>query len=619
MLGFGFLILSIIGLFLFLRVSRQQTSSLQTFAQTADPQLRVQNTTIVTAGGARFIVEGVNVEFYRDNGCAYVTENTWKQRNEMIAKMKQVGINAIRLNYSASWLSQGSNFQQFGQLMALFAQNGIYVMPTDHTYTGDVLANYDKTSFPLFKSIVEHARVNGYEKYLIMNPYNEPYGENENANTWSNWITANKETLRYLRQDLAFKGIVVLDTRSWAAAFDIPSLKQVQTYDASLLGGLANTVFSNHWYPNIGLSNVDATMNGASSVPLVIGELGQYNATPDTPQYVKDVFSRVIKTGIPNGHNGVFPWMWSWCDSNNMTAAWDNLVDLSTYGKLVVDTYYSQVSSVSVPASSPVVTSRPISATPTLTVTPKPSQTGVPTPTVTPKLTPTHTPKPTTKPTPTPTPRILPSTSTGSYPKVLPNTNPKIVLTEYKASSNGNVFLKAEIDASLTPTQVAFYVNGKWKARDLTYPYTFGSEEKGIPLSTAEPTEIRVVVYYNLWNYVDGKTVYYPAGVTAQQNGLFAAIEMEEEWPQGYCAKVVVKNLTDMRHDNWKVTFSLNQGKFSRFYGGTKVTTDGKTVVTPLKSISYLPAHGVNKAVDFCADKTGTNWQPSGFTAELVQ
>ncbi len=619
----GIIILGILAASIFMVASamKQKADSPDTHAQTADPQLRVQNVTLMTASGSRFIVEGVNVEFYRDNGCSYVTQNTWTQRNEMIAKMKQLGINAVRINYNASWLGQGNNFGQFSELMALFAQHGIYVMPSDHSYTGKALVSYATTSFPLFKKTVEHARVNGYEKYLIMNPYNEPYGEDENTNTWPNWISANKETLNYLRNDLAFKGVVVLDTRSWAAAFDIASQKQVQTHDASLMGGVPNVVFSNHWYPNIGLSNVDNTTKGASSVPVLIGELGQYNATPDTPQYVRDVFARVIATGIPNGHNGVFPWMWNWCDSNNMTAAWDDLVNLSTYGQLIVDHYYSKVSSVSVP---PAPTSAPSSsATPTPSrVVPTATSTSAatPTPTRTPTKTVTATPKPTAVPSPKPNPTQSPSAD--GYPRQLSTTNSKITFVEYASPKNGNIFLRADVDSSINANRVEFYINGKWKTRDIWNPYFLGGENKGYALSLTEPTEVRVVVYYNLWNYVDGFLTYYPKtaspGLPVGAGALRASYELEEEWPQGYCAKLVIQNTTNTRHDNWTVSFRMNQGKFTSFYGGTHKTVGDRVEVIPSTTVRYLPASGTNNAVDFCAEKTGTNWRPSDFITELT-
>jgi hypothetical protein len=181
-----------------------------------------------------------------------------------------------------------------------------------------------------------------------MNPYNEPYGEE--TWTWAQWVTANKDTLTYLRNTAGFKGVVALDSPSWAGAFDVASFQQVQAHDATLLGGTANVMFSNHWYPNFGLQPPDEAFNNSNVVPLIMGELGQINpgVTDVTPQYPKDVLSHAISIGIPNGFNGAFPWIWNWCDENSMTPsdegnpANNDYVTLNTYGNSIVTSYYSK-------------------------------------------------------------------------------------------------------------------------------------------------------------------------------------------------------------------------------------------------------------------------------------
>lgn len=350
----------------------------------SSPGLSVSGTTLQDTDGARFIIEGANVEFYRDPGCTYVTDNGWTQRAQIAQKMKSLGINAIRLNYSASWLgSSSANQTKFLDFMQVFVQQGIYVMPSDHSFTGRNLNGIENTSFPLFATIVNGAKSRGIEKYLIMNPYNEPYGEDWDSYGWSHWIQKNKDTLAYLRNTLNFKELVVLDTGSWAADFDVSSMNQVKQYDATLMGGTAKVVFSNHWYPNIPISNPQNAMNNANQVPVLIGELGQYNATPLNPQYVRDVLSYAINTGIPKGFNGVFPWIWNWCDDNSMTAEWDDHVNLSPYGQIFVDNYYSKVSGGGGPILTPTPSANPTSSptvqptvVPTFTPSPMPSATG---------------------------------------------------------------------------------------------------------------------------------------------------------------------------------------------------------------------------------------------------
>ncbi len=461
------------------------------------PGLTINNTTLTSTNGQKFIIKGVNMEYYRDNGCSYVTEYATKQASQIVEKYKSLGINAVRLNYKSSWLSQGSNLSAFLTMMQSLANNGIYVMPSDHSFTGKVLTGFETTSYPMFKAIVEGARSRGFEDYVIMNPYNEPYG-GQTESTWANWIKTNQATLDYLRKTLGFNGIIVLDTKDWAGQFDKASLQTVMAYDANLLGGKKAVVFANHWYPNHDYSTrVKPTFDAANQIPLLIGEVGQINpgVTKVDEGYIKNVFANLISSGINNGHNGAFPWMWAWCDENNMTKDWDDEVNLSTYGQLIVDNYYSKVQSSSplvTPSANPSATQKP-SSTPLATIKPTPVTTG--------------TPKPTIKPTATNAPSGSSTSTTSS----------KVVAT----------------------------------------------------------------------------------------------VRIDDEWQQGYCATIVVKNSLTTAVSSWTVIYNLNQATINQKYNATFNLKGSVVTVIPNSSIKYLPANGTNDAVDYCATKTGANWRPS--------
>lgn len=347
--------------------------------------LKVSGTSLQLPNGNRFIAEGVNLEFYRDSGCSDITSGQWTRRSEIVTKMKSTGINAVRFNYKASWLGQSStNFTQFMDFIELFAKNGIYVMPSDHSYTGKVLSGYQTTSYPLFQKMVTEARNRGFEQMLIMNPYNEPYGSQTSAdgNTWEHWRDQNKSTLTYLRTTLGFKGVVVLDTRGWAGGTSTSHMAEVRTHDASLLGGTANVVFSNHWYPNLDYSTrVKPTLDAAGSMPVLIGELGQINpgTTGVVTNYPTTVLSALVTSGIPNGHNGVFAWMWNWCDENNMTSG--DYTTLNTYGQGFVSNFYSKVNGgLGTPVQgTPIPTALPTATPLAPTLTPVPAVSPTPT------------------------------------------------------------------------------------------------------------------------------------------------------------------------------------------------------------------------------------------------
>lgn len=299
------------------------------------------NNTLVLPDGKRFIVEGVNIEFFRDyaNGCGYVTDNGYTARVAMVNAMKNLGINAVRVNYSKQFINS-SSLSKMLEVMKLFADNKIFVMPSDHTFTGQSLGNRSSV-YSTFKSIIDGARAQGFEQWLIMNPYNEPGPSND----WGTWVSANNDTLSNLRNSMGFKGLVVLDTRSWAADFDVNSMQQVKNYDAQLLGGAANVAFSNHWYPNIPYSSISNSINSSGSVPVLIGEIGRINpgSSGIDENYVRTAMNDLVNGGLNKGHNGVFAWIWNWCDENTMTTAWDNYTDLNSYGKIFDDLFYKKV------------------------------------------------------------------------------------------------------------------------------------------------------------------------------------------------------------------------------------------------------------------------------------
>ncbi|MBX3081783.1 MAG: cellulase family glycosylhydrolase [Anaerolineae bacterium] len=351
-------------------------------ATAATVGLRVQGVTLVNTDGSRFVVAGINMEMYRDydNGCGWVTDGTYAIRGVMADKVKALGVNAVRLNYSYRFLQQSGNLTRFLDMAQELANRGMYVMPSDHTYTGGVLSSAS-ASYPMMKSIIDGMRARGLESYLIMNPWNEP-GPDISV---SAWVQAQKDVLTYLRNTAGFQGVVVMDGTGWATLLDVSAFQSVMSFDAGLRG-TANVAFSMHLYPNItGLPS--QLWTAARQVPLVIGELGQENpgASPLDPNYVKSTISGFLNTGMPNGHNGLFAWIFAWCDSNNMLEDWTDPAvpysassPLTAHGVLWRDNYYSKLPASSAPVPTTVVeqptatkTTTPVPAT--ATTTPRPA------------------------------------------------------------------------------------------------------------------------------------------------------------------------------------------------------------------------------------------------------
>jgi len=293
------------------------------------------NGTSLSQGGKRFIFKGVNLEYFRDSGGASISTSEVSMASQLVAKMKAAGINAVRLDYTPSFVNQGSNMSSYENMMKLLASNGMYILPCDHSYTNGTISGYTTTSFPDFKTILDYAKQQGIMNYIVMNPYNESNGSE------SSWVSAYKATLQYFRSTLGYKGIVAIDTNSWATTDNTSSFQTIQSYDASLMGGKANVMFSNHLYPGY---DYQTNMSLSKTYPMMFGELGNtvsggYSSSGEN--YVNQVFSAEISTGIPDGNNGIFPWIWWWTDGNQMT---DDGLTLNSVGQQTVTNYYSKVS-----------------------------------------------------------------------------------------------------------------------------------------------------------------------------------------------------------------------------------------------------------------------------------
>lgn len=113
---------------------------------------------------------------------------------------------------------------------------------------------------------------------------------------------------------------------------------------------------------------------------------------------------------------------------------------------------------------------------------------------------------PTTNPTAsaTSTPTQAPtSTPSGTYPRTLHRTSgdSRITLLETQARQGNTVYVKAEVDPSVSVVNVVWYVNGAWTKQD---------NGSGVSLNLpSNPSTLRAVVYYNTnQNFIEASTSY---------------------------------------------------------------------------------------------------------------
>jgi len=340
-----------------------------------DATLHVDGNVIRRADGSRFIVKGANIfglPHYDSPGSATVdqallneTEQTYKLRHEIAAKMRSLGLNTIRLQVGSAayksqlYMSKDEYVQRVDDIVEAFKAEGIYTVIGDHDYTGDTAkftAGY-RSSFELFQAIIDKVGVR--EPYLIFNPFNEPSSDSN----WAAWREPNRDTLQWLRQTAGFQGVVLLDMASWSWEFSPTEAQGMIDLDRTLRAdGKPNVVFSNHRYPGDNTTwtgseretYIRTVLQYAERYPMLSGEHGWSlngrgwdDSQPDggdgwqRGQWLSQLLDYLSSTAVPHGYNGVIAWVWHW-DYNSLTV--EDRLNWNEHGQIFYDHYLSRVS-----------------------------------------------------------------------------------------------------------------------------------------------------------------------------------------------------------------------------------------------------------------------------------
>jgi len=87
-----------------------------------------------------------------------------------------------------------------------------------------------------------------------------------------------------------------------------------------------------------------------------------------------------------------------------------------------------------------------------------------------------------------------------------------------------------------------------------------------------------------------------------------AQISIQNSWGSGYCANLTVTNTSSAAISDWQVGLNLNQSTITSSWNATFSGTGALRTVTP--SGGSLAA-GSSLVAGFCANSTGSNWQPT--------
>jgi cellulase/cellobiase CelA1 len=93
-----------------------------------------------------------------------------------------------------------------------------------------------------------------------------------------------------------------------------------------------------------------------------------------------------------------------------------------------------------------------------------------------------------------------------------------------------------------------------------------------------------------------------------------ATLSLADQWTGGYCANLKVTNTSSATINTWTVTLSTNQATIANFWSANFSGTGSTRTVTPVAYNAVLGA-GASTTVGFCANATGSNWQPTVVSA----
>ncbi|RYZ01928.1 MAG: DUF1929 domain-containing protein [Myxococcales bacterium] len=94
-----------------------------------------------------------------------------------------------------------------------------------------------------------------------------------------------------------------------------------------------------------------------------------------------------------------------------------------------------------------------------------------------------------------------------------------------------------------------------------------------------------------------------------------AVLTLGDQWTGGYCANLKVTNASSAAITTWTVTLSTNQSTLTSSWSANFAGSGSTRTVTPVSHNAAL-SPGASTTVGFCANTTGSNWQPVVLSAK---
>lgn len=285
--------------------------------------------------GDRLVLHGATLythPFYLNDGwldftLMLETRRIMEQLDPIFDRMAEVGSNTVRIPLGTpAWeqwlypLTKDEWLERLDQVVSAAEERDMTVIVTwwDSLDLGPEWPQRHQESFEFMR--VVHDRYSE-DLHVLYEPWNEPHNI-----TWEEWHDATASTVRFWREELDYRGVLILDTNGWSWSFDPLQADRILDLDRELLGE-PNLMFAIHRYSNDNTCfcgpefEAFQTETGqfVDSYPMVVTEVGNSNENrPPQPQWVDEFTTHLIDL-VDDGLNGVLGFTWSWSDLNSMT------------------------------------------------------------------------------------------------------------------------------------------------------------------------------------------------------------------------------------------------------------------------------------------------------------
>jgi hypothetical protein len=256
------------------------------------------------AGGARLQLRGVNVWGLQDSITSSFGANQYANRAKVAGTIKSWGANLVRFrvladdynsapNAATGNLTKAQIIQRIKDWRDAVVSRGMYFMPCswdalDGAHSDAGWAGNGGRVHEMFADI--HAAL-GDDPMVIYEVTNEP-----NNVTWAQWDTNMQASIKYFRETIGYRGLLVIDPIWWANSgtggqgYDDARYSALEAYDAARAGMRSHQLaFAKHDYANeyAGKAwNAGAwagAQGGAQTKHLIFEtEFGNYNGSPST-------------------------------------------------------------------------------------------------------------------------------------------------------------------------------------------------------------------------------------------------------------------------------------------------------------------------------------------------